>query len=217
MKIIAIPGSSPDISLNKRLLDYVKLLSLDMFEMEIVDIKNIPIFQKDDTYLNHENLISIAQKISESDGVIIATPEHNKTLPAILKSIIEWLSYEIHPFKEKPVMILGASEDSQGTSSAQLHLKQILDSPGVDAFVMPGNEFLLKNAHLKFDEDGRLIDEKTDDYLEHCLLRFVKYCHLIKNANLDQIESKFTLTIKSGGYINLDDPNNDGFAGESEY
>ena len=217
MKIIAIPGSSSKTSLNKRLLDYVNLISLDMFEMEIIEIDKIPIFNKDDSYLNYENLISISQKISSSDGLIIATPEHNKTIPAILKSLIEWLSYDIHPFKGKPTMIIGASEDNQGTSSAQLHLKQILDSPGVDAFVMPGNEFLLKNAHLKFDQDGRLIDEKTDDYLEHCLLRFMKYCELIKSSQLDNIESKFTMTIKAGGYINLDDPNNDGTAGESEY
>lgn len=39
-------------------------------------------------------------------------------------------------------MIVGASYYDQGSSRAQLHLRQILDAPGVNAIVMPGNEFL---------------------------------------------------------------------------
>ena len=76
-----------------------------------------------------------------ADGVIIATPEHNHTVTAGLKSLLEWLSFKIHPLENKPVMIVGASYYDQGTSRAQLHLRQILDAPGVNALVMPGNEF----------------------------------------------------------------------------
>lgn len=43
-------------------------------------------------------------------------------------------------------MIVGASYYQQGSSREQLHLRQILDSPGVNAMVLPGNEFLLGNA-----------------------------------------------------------------------
>ena len=79
-----------------------------------------------------------------ADGVIIATPEHNHTTSAALKSTIEWLSYQIHPFDGKPVMIVGASYYQQGSSREQLHLRQILDSPGVNAMVYQEMSFSLE-------------------------------------------------------------------------
>ncbi len=41
------------------------------------------------------------RKILQADGVIIATPEHNHTIPAGLKSVLEWLSFKIHPLENK--------------------------------------------------------------------------------------------------------------------
>ena len=49
---------------------------------------------------------------------------------------------------------------------AQLHLRQILDAPGVNAIVMPGNEFLLGKAKEAFDENGNLIAEGTRQFLK---------------------------------------------------
>ena len=43
-------------------------------------------------------------------------------------------------------MIVGASYYDQGTSRAQVHLRKILEAPGVNAYTLPGNEFLLGKA-----------------------------------------------------------------------
>lgn len=217
MKFVGIAGSSSYKSYNKKLLDFAKYITTDTLDIEILDISGLPIFNKDYNIANYPRLKELEGKILDSDGVIIATPEINHTVPAMLKSFIEWLSYTIHPFKDKPVMIIGTSHAEQGTARAQAHLRQILASPGVEAYVMPGNEYLLTNAKEKFDEDGRLIDEKSADYLEHCLLRFSKYAKLLSQLDLDSVESKFTMTMKAGGYVNLDDPDADGTAGASEY
>lgn len=217
MKLIGIVGSIQEKSYNKKLLEFTKFASSDFVDIEIVDIDGIPLFNQDLDYKDYPKIKEINDKIIESDGVIVVTPEHNHTIPAILKSLIEWFSYELHPFTHKPVMILGASLTDQGTSRSQLHLRQILDSPGVDAFVMPGNEFLLSKAGEKFDEDGKITDEKTIDYLDHCLRRFLKYAQIIKDLDIDSLETKFTLTQKAGGYVNLDDPYSDGTAAASEY
>ncbi|MHC5879517.1 NADPH-dependent FMN reductase, partial [Streptococcus pyogenes] len=75
------------------------------------------------------------EKILAADGVIISTPEHNHTIPSSLNSLLEWLSFNLHPLAGKPTMIVGASYDVQGSSRAQLHLRQILDAPGVNATV----------------------------------------------------------------------------------
>ena len=68
--------------------------------------------------------------------------------------------FEVHPFENKPVMIVGASYYDQGTSRAQVHLRKILDAPGVNAYTLPGNEFFLESKEA-FDENGNIINEGT--------------------------------------------------------
>src|SRR5699024_6363615 len=84
------------------------------------------------------------------------------------------------PFKNKPVMIMGASYLEQGTSRAQVHLRKILDAPGVQAYVLPGNEFLLGKAKEAFDDMGNIKSAGTVSFLRTCLENFVKYIEVIK-------------------------------------
>ena len=114
-----------------------------------------------------------------ADGVIIATPEHNHTIPAALKSVLEWLSFNIHSLDEKPVMIVGASYYDQGSSRAQLHLREILDAPGVNAMVMPGNEFLLGEVKEAFDENDNIKDQPAINFLGSALEKFVKFIKVV--------------------------------------
>jgi len=188
MKFIAIAGTSAKKSYNRSLLQFMKKYFEQKAEIEIIDIADVPMFNQSDDQSNTEILQTINDKIIEADGVIIATPEYNHSIPSSLKSLIEWLSFELHPLVGKPVMILGASKDVQGSSRAQLHLRQILDAPGVDATVMPGYEFLLGSAHKAFDENGDLNSERTIDFLEICFLRFVRFSQI---ANLLNEEEEF--------------------------
>ena len=143
MKLVGIVGSNAEVSYNRILLKYIKKQFSHLFDLEILEIKDIPLFNQSDDQTNSAPVQKLTQKILQADGVIIATPEHNHTIPASLKSVLEWLSFKIHPLENKPVMIVGASYYDQGSSRAQLHLRQILDAPGVNAIVLPGNEFLL--------------------------------------------------------------------------
>ncbi|VTS13617.1 NADPH-dependent FMN reductase [Streptococcus pseudoporcinus] len=76
-------------------------------------------------------------------------------------------------------MIVGASYYDQGTSRAQVHLRKILEAPGVNAFTLPGNEFLLGKAKEAFDNDGNIINEGTVTFLETCLDNFIKYVGVV--------------------------------------
>lgn len=215
MKFLGIVGSISDKSYNKRLMDFAKFKFDHIIDLEIIDIKGLPMFSQDLNKEEYPIIDQIGKKIEQADGIIIATPEHNFTIPAVLKSMLEWYSYELHPFKNKPVLILGASYTEQGTSRAQSHLKMVLDSPGVDAYVIPGSEFLLNNAKEKFDEDGFLIDERTIDYLEHVIIRFKKFTELANQIDISNIESSYTRTLRAGGYESTD-PYSDGTSGASE-
>ena len=148
-------------------------------EIEILELTDVPLFDESNDQSNSEIIQLFNTKITEADGVIIATPEHNHSIPSALKSILEWLLFNLHPLDGKPVMIVGASYDVQGSSRAQLHLRQVLDAPGVNATVMPGYEFLLGNAHHAFTPEGDLKEERTIDFLESCFWRFLRFTQVV--------------------------------------
>ncbi|HEW3444084.1 TPA: NAD(P)H-dependent oxidoreductase [Streptococcus pneumoniae] len=179
LKLIAIVGTNSKRSTNRQLLQYMQKHFADKAEIELVEIKAIPVFNKPADKQVPAEILEIAAKIEEADGVIIGTPEHNHTISASLKSVLEWLSYEVHPFENKPVMIVGASYYDQGTSRAQVHLRKILDAPGVNAYTLPGNEFLLGKAKEAFDNNGNITNEGTVKFLETCLDNFVKYVGVV--------------------------------------
>lgn len=179
MKFVGIVGSNAKISYNRKLLHFIKMHFAKQFELEILEIDNIPLFNQDEKWDENFQLRLLYNKITRADGVIIATPEHNHTISPALKSVIEWLSYDVHPFENKPVMIVGASYYDQGTSRSQIHLRKILDAPGVNAYVLPGNEFLLGKAKKAFDEDGNIVDERTISFLGLCLDNFMKYVDVV--------------------------------------
>ncbi|AME08993.1 MULTISPECIES: NAD(P)H-dependent oxidoreductase [Gemella] len=182
MKLVGIVGSNAEVSYNRKLMEFIAKEYKDLFTLELLDITNLPMFNQDEDHSKeNKDLIVMNRKILQSDGVIIATPEHNHTITASLKSALEWLSFELHPFENKPVMVVGASYYDQGSSRAQLHLRQVLDAPGVNAIVFPGNEFLLGKAKEAFDENGNIKDERTIGYLRICLTKFAKFATVAKS------------------------------------
>lgn len=180
MRLVGIVGSNSDQSYNRLLMKYIAVHHADLFDLEILDTKDIPLFNEDDDQTLSDPIQFMQRKIEQADGVIIATPEHNHTVPANLKSLIEWLSFKIHPLDNKPVMIIGASYYDQGSSRAQLHLRQIMEAPGVNAIVMPGNEFLLGEVKQAFDEQGEIKDQETSAFLASALRKFVKFVQVTK-------------------------------------
>lgn len=186
MKLLGIVGSAAEESYNRQLLQYIEKEFANQFDLELIEVKDLPMFDESHDQTQSVAIQNLNRKILKADGVIIATPEHNHTVSPALKSLIEWLSFKIHPLANKPVMIIGASFYDQGTSRAQLHLRQILDSPGVNAIVMPGNEFLLGNVKQAFDEFGNLKDEKTRTFLQGNLQKFLNFIQVV--SKLDDSE-----------------------------
>ncbi|MEY8371023.1 FAD-dependent oxidoreductase [Aerococcaceae bacterium 50-4] len=194
MKFVGIVGTNAKTSYNRLLLNFMAQHFTED-EIEVIEIDTIPMFNETDDQTNHPAIQNLAQKIQEADGVIIGTPEHNHSIPSALKSVIEWLSFKIHPLEDKPVMIVGASYSTQGSSRSQLHLRQILDAPGVNAIVMPGSEFLLGQAHTAFDEDNKLKDERTVKFLESCFKKFKRFTQVATILSIPE-----ELNFKPGEY-----------------
>lgn len=182
MKIVGIVGTNAKSSYNRTLLNFIAKHFKKLVDIEVLDIDDVPMFNQSDDQTNSKPIQHLNKKISAADAVIIATPEYNHSIPSALQSVIEWLSFRIHPLDGKPVMIVGASYDVQGSSRAQLHLRQVLDAPGVNAIVMPGNEFLLGEVHKAFDENENIKDTKTVEFLESNIKKFMRFVNVINRT-----------------------------------
>ena len=184
-KLIAIVGTNSKRSTNRQLLQYMQKHFADKAEIELVEIKDIPVFNKPANKQVPEAILEIAAKIEEADGVIIGTPEYDHSIPAVLMSALAWLSYGIYPLLSKPVMITGASYGTLGSSRAQLQLRQILNSPEIKATVLLPDEFLLSHSLQAFDQNGDLVDldviKKLDAIFDDFRI-FVKVTEKLRNA-----------------------------------
>ena len=184
LKLIAIVGTNSKRSTNRQLLQYMQKHFADKAEIELVEIKDIPVFNKPADKQLPAEILEIAAKIEASDGVIIGTPEYDHSIPAVLMSALAWLSYGIYPLLNKPIMITGASYGTLGSSRAQLQLRQILNAPEIKANVLP-DEFLLSHSLQSFNTSGDLVDldviKKLDAIFDDFRI-FVKITEKLRNA-----------------------------------
>lgn len=177
MEIAIVVGNNSKKSYNLKLAQYMKNRYEGPLSINIVSISKLPLFSVDDLTSGRidAEVEIFYEKIAAADGVVIVTPEYNHSVPAILKNALEWMSKDFYPFINKPVMIAGCAYGALGTVRAQMALRGIINSPGLQANVMPGNEFLLTFAEEKFDANGDLIDEGTIKFLDQCFLSFVRF------------------------------------------
>lgn len=180
MKLVALVGSNRKESYNKKLTTYIQKRYQEKVEIEILPIEKLPMYNQDDE-LNPQPIVQeIKAKVSESDGILIATPEYNHSIPAVLKNAIDWFSRVDKVMIKKPVMIVGGSGGVLGTVRAQMHLRQILNSPGVSALTLPGNEVFIGTLHEKLDDSGDLIHEPTIQFLDNVMTNFIDWVEKTK-------------------------------------
>jgi chromate reductase, NAD(P)H dehydrogenase (quinone) len=176
MKIVAISGALRKASTNTGLLRALKELAEPGIEIEIVTLHGIPLYDGDDEKASGKPQIvkDLDAKIRAADGVIIATPEYNFSIPGVLKNATDWLSRGSAFMKWKRTGILGSSEGAfAGTSRAQYHLRQNLQA--LQAIVMPKPEIFIIHNEVKFDSEGNLTDDETRERLKTWLTAFVAW------------------------------------------
>lgn len=188
--LVALVGTNSKTSTNRDLLNYMAKHFEKKATIELVEIKGLPLFNKPQNYTVLPEVQIIAEKIKQSDGVIISTPEYDHSITASLSNALAWLSYGVYPFVDKPVMIVGASYGTLGSSRAQIHLRQILDAPELKARTMPSSEFLLGNSLTAFNEEGELIYKEKVKELEGIFNEFMVFIDLMKQLSIDHPANK---------------------------
>lgn len=187
MNILGIVGTNANFSYNRFLLAQMKRQFAEQATFTLAEIDQIPLFSEDAIVNPPKNVLELCQKIKAADGVVFAVAEYDHAITAALKSMLEWVSAVEFPLKHKPVMIVGAALGSLGTVRAQENLRCILNSPGIYAKVMGGEEFLLSFAEKKFTTAGQLIDPSTVYFLAHC---FENFMHFINQDSATEEESE---------------------------
>jgi Predicted flavoprotein len=178
MKIAALVGSLRQNSYNLQLALTLQERYKDKLDVDILDIRSLPHFDQDKELDPPDVVQRFKAAIAEADGVIIVTPEYNWSVPGVLKNALDWCSRGERVFVGKPVLTMGATPGMLGTVRAQLHLREILSSPGIQAKVLPpgGNEVLVNMAMNKFDpEQRRLVDEATLTFLDGVVEKFIAF------------------------------------------
>ena len=190
MKYLAIVGTNSDVSTNRMLLQFMQKLFSSEAEIELYEIKDLPAFMEPEDSEVPEKVEELSEKILNADGVIIATPEYDHAIPAGLKSALEWISYTSQALTDKPVLIVGASHGTLGSSRAQAHLRQILDSPELAARIMPSSEFLLGKSQAAFDNAGDLIYPDKLAELDEIFREFVLFTDITMKLLAEKVQKK---------------------------
>lgn len=182
MNIFIIVGSLRKKSTNMKIAKTMQQRYKNKVNMTISDIGSLPFFNEDNEDHPPDSVKEFKQSIAKADGVMIVTPEYNWSIPGVLKNALDWTSRVQRVFVNKPVMILGASSGKMGTLRAQLHLREILVAPGIQAKVLaPGtNEITINFVNDKIDvTTGKLTNQETLSILDQkvdAFISFIKDC-----------------------------------------
>lgn len=171
MKVIGICGSLRAKSINLALLKQMQALLPPGDELMIATLHDIPMYNADiETTAGFPAPVNdLAKSIRDADAVVFSTPEYNYSLPGVLKNALDWLSrLPNQPFAGKTAAIVGASPGKIGTARAQYHLRQV--GVFLDLHFLNKPEVMIGEAHLAFDEAGKLTNDGTREHLRKMLL-----------------------------------------------
>jgi len=159
--ILGFAGSLRQASYNKALLRAAAELTPADAALEIFDLEGIPPFNQDLEISVPERVTQFKSKIKAADAILIVTPEHNYSIPGVLKNAMDWASrpYGDNAFDGKPVAVMSASTGMLGGARAQYHLRQTFVF--LNMFPVNKPEVFITFAAQKFNAQGRLNDEKS--------------------------------------------------------
>lgn len=176
-QILGLSGSLREGSFNTALLHAARDLHPQLLHMgSIVDI---PLYDADLEAAEFPAVVeALQQEVAAADGVLLASPEYNNSVPGVLKNAIDWLSrpspHVRNVFRDKPVAVIGASPGRFGTISAQAAWLPVWRTLGARHWA--GGRLLVSRAHELFAETGELTDPDLRERLQSFVARFAAFC-----------------------------------------
>lgn len=176
IRILGIAGSLRQGSYNRALLRAAQAAAPAGMTIDVFDLAPVPLYNADvEAKGDPEGVAALKAAIRAAHGVLMATPEYNHGVPAVMKNAVDWAS---RPPKSavlggKPVALIGASPGITGSARGQSQLRQAFEF--TNSYCMPQPELLVFRAHEKFDAAGTLTDAPTRQFLESFLVAFAAW------------------------------------------
>jgi len=180
LSILGFAGSLRNDSFNKALLKAAQEMIPPEAELKIFDLEGIPLFNQDLENQPVEKVVEFKAAIRAADGLLIATPEYNYSMPGVLKNALDCASrpYGDNAFNGKPLAIMGASIGMIGSARAQYHLRQSCVFLNMYPLNMP--EVIVPFVHEKVDDKGRIVDKTTREYIAQLLTELIQWIRKMK-------------------------------------
>jgi chromate reductase, NAD(P)H dehydrogenase (quinone) len=174
-KIAVIVGSLRRDSINKKLAQALAKLAKPGTEFTFSRIDDLPQFNQDLEANPPPAVLRLRQEIQAADGVLIVTPEYNRSIPGVLKNAIDWASrpYGKNSFAGKPTAAIGTSQGAVGTAVAQQHLRSILAY--LDVVLMGQPEGYITYKKDMVDDQSQIADESVRKFLQLYIDKFTAW------------------------------------------
>jgi chromate reductase len=173
--IVTIAGSLRKESFSLKIANALAKLAPASLKLEVITPHGISFFNQDLEAAPPADWLAFREKLQKSNGVLFVTPEYNRSIPGVLKNVIDVGSrpYGKSSFLGKPVGIVSNSPGPLGGVSAAKHLQNIL--PGICGPIMGQPETYLTAVGDAFNEKGELIKEPLQKVLEQFLTAFAAW------------------------------------------
>jgi chromate reductase, NAD(P)H dehydrogenase (quinone) len=170
-RIAVIVGSNRRESLNRKLAHALAKLGAEKFDATFVRIDDLPMFNQDNEGKLPPEVVRYKDELSRADGVLIVTPEHDRSIPAVLKNAVDWGArpYGKNSWVGKTMFITGTSPGAIGSALAQQHLRSVMT--GLGATLLGGEAYVTFKPEL-VDAQGNIPDESTRKFLQGFIDRF---------------------------------------------
>lgn len=178
-RVAVFVGSLRKESFNRKMAKALMGLAPEALALEIVEIGGLPIYNQDDDDEGKPvpEWTAFRERVKAFDALLFVTPEHNRSVPAVLKNAIDVGSrpYGKSVWDGKPAAVVSVSPGNIGGFGANHHLRQSLVFLNVPAMQQP--EAYIGNAAKLFDEKGDLADSAAREFgakLMHAFAAWVR-------------------------------------------
>ncbi len=172
LDIVGLCGSLRSGSINRMALNLVGESMPPGMTLDVVDMRSIPMFDGDVMAQGYPApVVALRERIRKADGVVIATPEYNFSIPGFLQNALDWVSRgDDQPFAYKPVAIVSASPGPLGGARVQYDLRKVMLFMNAQVLTKP--EIFIGSAMAKFDAAGKCTDETTRKFTTAQMVAF---------------------------------------------
>jgi len=163
--ILVLVGSFRRESLNQRLARALERLASSRLRFDYFEIVSLPHYDNDLWADPPETVLDLRRRAAAANGLLIVTPEYNRSIPGALKNALDWGSRPEGQsvWDRKPVAICGATPGRLGTASAQSHLRSIL--PALGMYLTSRHEVYLTLKEGVISDDYEIASERIKIFL----------------------------------------------------